>query len=346
MDTKGPLAITKARPEDRVLDRTLRPRKLAEYIGQSQVKENLQIFLDAARKRKEPIDHVLLFGPPGLGKTTLAHVIAAELGVGLRITSGPALERAGDLAAILTNLNDGDVLFIDEIHRLGRVIEEVLYPAMEDHALDLVVGKGPSARTMRIDLPRFAIVGATTRMSLLSPPLRDRFDVVYRLNFYSNEEMEEIVRRSSRLLNVPLADKAIQGIAHRARRTPRVANRLLKRVRDFADVRQKSRGTITAPTVEEALTLLDIDPLGLDQLDRRILETIIEKFQGGPVGLGTLAAAIAEDRETIEDVYEPFLLRVGFLARTPRGRVVTPQAYAHLGRPVPAPGQVGGPRLF
>lgn len=326
---KSRITIAKARPEDQTLDRTLRPTSLREYVGQKKIKENLRIFLDAARKRKQPIDHVLLFGPPGLGKTTLAHVIANELGVGIRITSGPALERAGDIAAILTNLQDGDVLFIDEIHRLPRAVEEVLYPAMEEHALDLVVGKGPSARTMRIDLPRFAIIGATTKMSLLSPPLRDRFDVVHRLQFYTEEEMADIVKRSAGLLQMALTTDGMRMVARRSRWTPRVANRLLKRVRDFAEVRHQG-SDIPLSVVEEALDLLEIDTLGLDQVDRRILRMLIEKFGGGPVGLGTLAAAVAEERDTIEEVYEPFLLRVGLLARTPRGRVATPETYRHL----------------
>lgn len=319
--------------EDADLDQSLRPQKLADYVGQAQIKDNLQVFLDAAKKRKQPLEHVLLHGAPGLGKTTLAHIIAKEMNVGIRVTSGPAIERPGDLAAILSNLEPGSILFIDEIHRLHRTIEEVLYPAMEDYQLDIVIGKGPSARTVRLDLPHFTLVGATTRLSLISSPLRDRFGVSYRLDFYGDEELVQILKRSAKILKATLEPTAATEIASRARRTPRVANRLLKRVRDFAEV--KSNGTITHALAEEALTKLDIDPLGLDQVDRKILEYIIDKFQGGPVGLNTIAAAVAEESETIEDIYEPFLLQLGFLARTPRGRMVTPAAYAHLGHPVP-----------
>jgi len=315
--------------DDNILDLTLRPSKLAEFIGQEKIKDNLHIFMQAARQRKEPIEHVLLYGPPGLGKTTLAHIIGNEMGVNTRVTSGPAIERAGDLAAILTNLEEGDVLFIDEIHRLNKVIEEVLYPAMEDYSLDIVVGKGPSARTLKLDLPHFTLIGATTRISLLSSPLRDRFGNIYHLDFYENHEIEKIISRSSRILNISCDDKANCEIAARARRTPRIANRLLKRVRDYAQV--LSDGNVDCALAIKALDKLEVDPLGLDRVDRQILETIIEKFSGGPVGLNSLSAATAEEMETIEDIYEPFLLRLGFLQRTPRGRIVTQSGYKHLG---------------
>ncbi len=319
--------------EDADLDQSLRPQKLIDYVGQAQIKDNLDVFLGAAKKRKQPLEHVLLHGAPGLGKTTLAHIIAKEMGVGIRVTSGPAIERPGDLAAILSNLEAGSILFIDEIHRLHRTIEEVLYPAMEDYQLDIVIGKGPSARTVRLDLPHFTLVGATTRLSLISSPLRDRFGATYRLDFYEDKELVEILKRSAKILKAKLEADAAQEIASRSRRTPRVANRLLKRVRDFAEV--KSNGTITKTVAEEALSKLDIDRLGLDQVDRKILQYIIEKFQGGPVGLTTIAAAVAEETDTIEDIYEPFLLQLGFLARTPRGRTATAAAYEHLGHPVP-----------
>ncbi len=319
--------------EDADLDLSLRPQRLADYVGQAQIKDNLQVFLDAAKKRNQPLEHVLLHGAPGLGKTTLAHIIAKEMGVGIRITSGPAIERPGDLAAILSNIEEGGLLFIDEIHRLHRTIEEVLYPAMEDYQLDIVIGKGPSARTVRLDLPHFTLVGATTRLSLLSSPLRDRFGASYRLDFYSDDELVNILTRSAKILGAKLeADAAIE-IASRSRRTPRVANRLLKRVRDFAEV--KSDGIITKGLAQEALSKLEIDRLGLDIVDRKILQYIIDKFQGGPVGLNTIAAAVAEETDTVEDVYEPFLLQLGFLARTPRGRTVTSAAYEHLGYPLP-----------
>lgn len=323
--------------EDQAIDLTLRPKTLAEYVGQQAIKDNLSIALAAAKKRNEAIDHILLHGNPGLGKTTLAYVIAHELGVGIRITSGPAIERAGDLAAILTSLADGDILFIDEMHRLNRAIEEVLYPAMEDFKLDLVVGKGPGARTIRLDLPHFTLIGATTRMSVISGPLRDRFGLTFRLDYYQPEDIEKIVLRSATILDVTLAPDAAQEIARRARRTPRVANRLLKRVRDYAAV--KSDGAVHKTLAIEALDSLTIDPLGLDEIDRRILETIIDKFNGGPVGLSTVAAAVAEETETVEDVYEPFLLQLGFLHRTPRGRVATAEAYKHLGRRPPPENQ-------
>ena len=315
--------------EDSELDTSLRPKKLADYVGQKQIKDNLSVFLQAAKKRKEPVEHVLLHGAPGLGKTTLAHVIAQEMGVPIRVTSGPAIERAGDLAAILSNLEPGSILFIDEIHRLNRLIEEVLYPAMEDYQLDIVIGKGPSARTVRLELPRFTLIGATTRLSLISSPLRDRFGVSYRLDFYDDEELENILGRSAKILGTKVQPDAAKEIASRSRRTPRVANRLLKRVRDYADV--KSNGVVTKKIAEEALGTLDVDPLGLDVVDRKILQFIIEKFQGGPVGLNTIAAGVAEEMDTIEDIYEPFLLQIGFLSRTPRGRTATAAAYKHLG---------------
>ena len=285
--------------------------------------------MDAAKQRKEPIEHVMLYGPPGLGKTTLAHIIANEMGVNIRVTSGPALERSGDLAAILTNLEDGDILFIDEIHRLNKVIEEILYPAMEDYALDIVIGKGPSARTLRLDLPKFTIVGATTKISLLSSPLRDRFGNIYHLNFYEDGEIGKIINRSAKILEIDIEDGAAGQIASRSRKTPRIANRLLKRVRDFAQV--KADGNINEDITNQALTMLDIDEFGLDEIDRKILEIIITKFSGGPVGVNTIAAATGEDMATIEDVYEPFLIQTGFLKRTPKGRVATDHAYKHLG---------------
>jgi Holliday junction DNA helicase RuvB len=316
--------------EDRLTEATLRPRRLREYVGQAKLKERLEIFIAAARQRAEPLDHVLLYGPPGLGKTTLAHVIAVELGVNLRATSGPVLERPGDLAAILTNLNPGDVLFIDEIHRLPPLVEECLYPAMEDYQLDLVVGQGPSARTLKLDLPHFTLVGATTRAGSLTSPLRDRFGVVSRLDYYSEAELREILGRSAKVLGVAAEDEGIDEISRRSRGTPRVANRLLRRVRDYAQVR--AAGVITREVADQALRLLEVDELGMDTMDRKVLLTIIDKFSGGPVGIETLASAISEERDTIEDVYEPFLMQKGFLDRTPRGRVATKQAYHHLGR--------------
>ena len=315
---------------DQAFDSSLRPQTLADYIGQQAIKDNLSIFLQAAKQREEPIEHVLLHGGPGLGKTTLAHIIAKEMGVNIRVTSGPAIERAGDLAAILTNLGAGDVLFIDEIHRLNKTIEEVLYPAMEDYALDVVIGKGPGARTLRLDLPKFTVIGATTRVSLLSPPLRDRFGAHYKLSFYSPEEMATIITRSARVLNVQVAPEAVSIISSRARSTPRIANRLLKRVRDFAQVKS-SDAIVTDELAMAAMAMLDVDALGLDTLDRKILHTIMTVFAGGPVGVQTIAATLGEDIDTLETVYEPFLLQTGFLARTPRGRVATPAAYAHLG---------------
>ncbi|NDJ77649.1 MAG: Holliday junction branch migration DNA helicase RuvB [Chloroflexi bacterium] len=315
------------RPDDQ-LDNALRPRRLDDMTGQERVVENLRILIEAAKARHEAVDHVLLYGPPGLGKTTFAHIIANEMEVNIRITAGPSIERAGDLAAILTHLREGDVLFIDEIHRLGRAVEEVLYPAMEDFALDIVIGKGPSAKNVRLNLPRFTVIGATTRLALLSAPLRARFGAVYRLDFYSLEAMSSIVSRAAQLLGVPIEEGGVAEIAHRARGTPRVAQRLLRRVRDYAEVR--ADGTITADVATEALNLLEIDPLGLDDIDRRVLLAIIEKFQGGPVGLDTIAASISEESDTIMDVYEPYLLQLGFIERTPRGRLATPLAYQHL----------------
>ncbi len=319
--------------EDQTVEFSLRPRFLSEYIGQSRVKENLKVFIEAAKMRKEALDHVLLYGPPGLGKTTLSNIIANEMEVGIRTTSGPAIERPGDLAAILTNLQEGDVLFIDEIHRLHRTVEEVLYPAMEDFALDIIIGKGPSARSVRLDLPKFTLIGATTRAGLLSSPLRDRFGVLNRLEYYTEEELTHIVLRAADLFEVNIMGDAAREIALRSRGTPRVANRLLKRVRDFAQV--IGDGIITEEVARTSLEQIQVDRLGLDQIDHRLLETIIDKYQGGPVGLDTLAASIGEESHTIEDVYEPYLLQIGFLQRTPRGRMATFAAYAHLGRSKP-----------
>jgi len=328
MSDSSRLLSGKRRAEDRA-DNALRPKRLDEMTGQTLVVENLRILIEAAKKRHEPLDHVLFYGPPGLGKTTFAHVISNEMEVNIRITAGPAIERAGDLAAILTHLREGDILFIDEIHRLGRAVEEVLYPAMEDFALDIVIGKGPSAKNVRLHLPRFTVIGATTRLALLTAPLRARFGAVYRLDFYEPEAMREIVRRAALLLDIPIDSDGIEEIARRARGTPRVALRLLKRVRDFAEVR--ADGAISLDVAAGALDLLDIDALGLDDIDRRVLLTIIEKFEGGPVGLETIAASISEEADTIMDVYEPYLLQLGFLERTPRGRVATRLAYEHLG---------------
>jgi len=312
---------------------SLRPRKLNEYIGQDKVKENLSVFIQAALKRGEALDHVLLYGPPGLGKTTLAAIIANELGVNFRVTSGPAIERSGDLAALLTNLSERDVLFIDEIHRLSHSVEEVLYSAMEDFALDIVIGKGPSARSIRLDIAPFTLVGATTRAGALAAPLRDRFGVIERLEYYKPDALVEIIKRASEILQIPIDDHGAEEIARRSRGTPRIANRLLKRVRDFAQV--DGRGTITADIADKALSRLEVDKAGLDRTDRRMLDTMIQKFGGGPVGLDTIAAAISEEPDTITDVYEPFLLQMGFLMKTPRGRVVTRAGYGHMHVPYP-----------
>jgi len=330
-----------ADPVEAAEETTLRPRRLGEFVGQPRLKEHLEIMLGAARKRGQAVDHMLFAGPPGLGKTTLAGIVAAELEVACRITSGPALERAGDLAAILTNLDDGDVLFIDEIHRLPRTVEEVLYPAMEDFQLDIVIGKGPSARSIRLDLPRFTLVGATTRSGMIAGPLRDRFGFVTRLDYYEPEELVTIIERAAGILGVPLEGDGAVEISRRARGTPRVANRLLRRVRDFAEVR--ADGIVTAAVAEDALALFDVDRLGLDKVDRAVLRALCETFAGQPVGLGTLAVSVAEEPDTVEDVYEPFLLKCGLLRRTPRGRVATAAAYTHLGLPIPAG---VGPNLF
>lgn len=321
--------VTPKRIEEDVLEPSIRPRLISEYIGQDKTKEKLTIFMHAAKMREEALDHVLLYGPPGLGKTTLSHIIAEEMGVDIKVTSGPAIERPGDLAAILNALKDGDVLFIDEIHRLSRQVEEVLYPAMEDYAIDIVLGKGPGARSVRLDLPRFTLVGATTRAGQLTAPLRDRFGVVCKLDLYGVEELSQIIRRSARVFNIPMDEDAVVEMAMRSRGTPRIVNRLLKRVRDYAMV--KGDGFITREIAEHALNLLEIDALGLDAVDRKLLTGIIESFDGGPVGVDTLSAATGEETSTIEDVYEPYLMQIGFLARTPRGRVVTNKARAHLG---------------
>lgn len=319
--------------EDQAVEYSLRPRYLAEYIGQAQVKDNLKIYIEAAKMRNEPLDHVLLYGPPGLGKTTLSNIIANELGVNIRTTSGPAIERPGDLAAILSNLQENDVLFIDEIHRLHRTVEEVLYPAMEDFALDFIIGKGPSARSVRLDLPKFTLIGATTRAGLLSAPLRDRFGVVSRLEFYTEDELSYIVTRTSEIFGVGMIGEASREIARRARGTPRIANRLLKRVRDHAQVR--GDGIITDEVAKDALERIQVDPMGLDSVDHKMLRSMIQNYGGRPVGLDTIAASIGEESQTIEDVYEPYLMQIGFLQRTPRGRIVTAAAYRHLGLPVP-----------
>lgn len=328
MDQENRIVTMQEREED-TWQYSLRPRYLKEYIGQGQAKENLHIFIEAAKLRGETLDHVLLYGPPGLGKTTLAGIVANELGVNFRVTSGPAIERAGDLAALLSNLQPGDVLFIDEIHRLSRSVEEVLYSAMEDYALDIIIGKGPSARSVRIELPKFTLIGATTRAGALAAPLRDRFGVISRLEYYKQNELEFIVSRSADILDIHMEPEGASEIARRSRGTPRIANRLLKRVRDVAQV--LGDGVITKKIADQALQRLDIDALGLDRIDRRILHTIIEKFDGGPVGVDTIAASVSEERESIEDVYEPYLMQLGLLARTSRGRIVTPAAYDHLG---------------
>lgn len=326
-ETEEPLVATSLLREDDG-EYSLRPKALTEYIGQEKAKGNLSIFIEAAKMRNEPLDHVLLHGPPGLGKTTLSGIIANEMGVNIRITSGPAIEKPGDLAALLTNLNENDILFVDEIHRLNRAVEEILYPAMEDYAIDIIIGKGPSANSIRLDLPKFTLIGATTRAGQLSAPLRDRFGVTLRLELYTAEELALIVKRSAGILNVPIEDEGAVEIAKRSRGTPRIANRMLRRVRDFAQVR--AGGVITPGVADEALSALEVDFLGLDAVDRRMLESIIENYAGGPVGLDTLAATINEESVTLEDVYEPYLMQLGFLTRTPRGRCVTRKAYEHL----------------
>lgn len=340
MEDNDRTVTTSARPEDQI-DQAMRPRVLNDVIGQDQIRENLKILITAAQQRKEALDHVLFYGPPGLGKTTLAHVLANEMGVNIKITSGPAIEKAGDLAAIITNLRAGDILFIDEIHRLGKAVEEILYPAMEDYALDIIIGKGPSARSIRLKLPRFTVIGATTRLALIASPLRARFGAVYRLDYYELSAMMRIVSRAAALLKVEADDVGIEEISRRARGTPRVGLRLLRRVRDYAQVR--GSGVITHEITRDALNLLNIDPLGLDDVDRRVLSTIIEKFDGGPVGLNTISAAISEEPDTIMDVVEPYLLQLGFIDRTPQGRVATQRAYEHLGIACQKPSQ---PALF
>ncbi len=329
MDFENRIVSTEFTEADNDIENSLRPKQLSDYIGQEKAKENLEIYIKAAKGRGEALDHVLLYGPPGLGKTTLAGIIANEMGVNIRITSGPAIEKQGDLAALLTNLQEGDVLFIDEIHRLNRSVEEVLYPAMEDRALDIIIGKGPSARSIRLDLPNFTLVGATTRAGQLSAPLRDRFGVILRLELYTKNELASIVKRSAGILGIDIDEKGAAQIASRSRGTPRIANRLLKRSRDFAEV--KFDGVITEEAASSALAYMEIDELGLDAIDRRLLTTMIKNYNGGPVGLETIAAAIGEEAVTIEDVYEPYLMQIGFLGRTPRGRVVSPPAYKHLG---------------
>lgn len=329
----GRMIETSLKEEDIRVEGSLRPKQLDDYIGQSKIKENLKIYIEAAKKRQDPLDHVLFYGPPGLGKTTLAGIIANEMQVNMKVTSGPAIEKPGEMAAILNNLKEGDVLFVDEIHRLNRQVEEVLYPAMEDYAIDIMIGKGQAARSIRLDLPKFTLIGATTRAGLLTAPLRDRFGIIHRLEFYTPEELQQIILHSARILKAPVDFDGAMEMARRSRGTPRLANRILKRVRDFAQV--KYDGVITKDVAVTALNLMDVDPMGLDHIDRNLLLTMVNKFQGGPVGLDTLAAAIGEDAGTIEDVYEPYLIKNGFLNRTPRGRVVTDLVYHHFGLEIP-----------